>query len=593
MNAYIAQIRMNLRLTLRDRTVLVFSYLFPLVFFFMFGQIAHAEQGGASAIVNMVLTIGVLGSGFFGAAMRAIADRERNILRRFKVAPITAGPILVSSLVVGLATYLPLVVLVLGLARGVWNMPAPTNPISLFVFLSIGVIAFRAMGGIIASVANSMQEGQVLVQLFYTPMLLLGGATIPLAIMPEWLQITSQFLPSTHFSTGISGILLRHETILDNLPATGALLLTAVVATFIGAKLFRWDKDEKLRPSAKLWVLAVLAPFFAMGLWQVHAKTNLEKEKILTRDLNRNRTWLIRDVRVFVGNGPVMEQASVLVKDGKIERIFTGPAPDAKAIKADVIDGAGKTLLPGLIDARVHLSMPGAFSQQPAPDFERELAAYLYCGVTAIRSIGDDPDRIRRMSAAVASGKTLGAELFLAEPVAPGQPSLMGIESVLALSKGDASPLDRSLVAQVTPRETLDFTRKALQAIPKDGSRPSVSTLEVAEQQLAEAYRNGVTLIMGTGSGNPLVIHGPALHRELQLWVQAGIPPAVALQTATYNGARVMHADNRIGLIREGYDANLLLVDGNPLQDISATERISAVIFRGERLQRGDLFKHD
>ena len=204
------------------------------------------------------------------------------------------------------------------------------------------------------------------------------------------------------------------------------------------------------------------------------------------------------------------------------------------------------------------------------------------------------------MSASVASGKALGAELFLAEPVAPGQPSLMGIESALALSKGDASPLDRSLVAQVTPRETLDFTRKALQAMPKSSSRPvvstlpAVSTLDVAEQQLAEAYRNGVTLIMGTGSGNPLVIHGPALHRELQLWVQAGVPPAVALQTATYNGARVMHADNRIGLIREGYDAeNLLLVDGNPLQDISATERISAVIFRGERLQRGDLFKHD
>ena len=98
---------------------------------------------------------------------------------------------------------------------------------------------------------------------------------------------------------------------------------------------------------------------------------------------------------------------------------------------------------------------------------------------------------------------------------------------------------------------------------------------------------------MGTGSGNLLVVHGPALHRELQLWVQAGVPPAVALQSATYNGARFMHADQRIGLIREGYDANLLLVDGNPLQDISATERISAVIFRGERLDRSGLFKQE
>jgi imidazolonepropionase-like amidohydrolase len=88
-----------------------------------------------------------------------------------------------------------------------------------------------------------------------------------------------------------------------------------------------------------------------------------------------------------------------------------------------------------------------------------------------------------------------------------------------------------------------------------------------------------------------LVVHGPALHRELQLWVAAGIPAAIALQAATYNGARALHADQRIGLIHEGYDANLLLVEGNPLQDISVTEHISAVMFRGERVDRSELLK--
>ena len=297
-------------------------------------------------------------------------------------------------------------------------MPAPSNPVSLFLFLAIGVVAFRAMGGIIASVANSMQEGQVLVQLLYTPMLLLGGATIPLSIMPQWLQITSQFLPSTHFSTGLAGILLRQETLMDNLPAAGALLLTAVVATFLGAKLFRWDKDEKLKPAAKFWVLAVLAPFFAMGLWQAHAKTNLRKGQDAGAGAQPQPNLLIRDVRVFVGNGDVLEQASVLIKDGKIARIFTGPAPDAKAIKADVIEGAGKTLLPGLIDARVHLEYAGrlASQQQVSPDFERELAAYLYCGVTAVRSIGDDPDGLRKITRRGGIRRNSGRSCSLPDP---------------------------------------------------------------------------------------------------------------------------------------------------------------------------------
>ena len=53
----------------------------------------HAERGGATIamVVTMVLVIGILGNGFFGAGMRAVQEREQNILRRFKVAPIIAA----------------------------------------------------------------------------------------------------------------------------------------------------------------------------------------------------------------------------------------------------------------------------------------------------------------------------------------------------------------------------------------------------------------------------------------------------------------------------------------------------------------------
>jgi imidazolonepropionase-like amidohydrolase len=80
------------------------------------------------------------------------------------------------------------------------------------------------------------------------------------------------------------------------------------------------------------------------------------------------------------------------------------------------------------------------------------------------------------------------------------------------------------------------------------------------------------------------------VQRELELWVQAGIPPAVALQAATYNAARLLRADKQIGSIQQGNDADLLVVDGNPLEDITATERISLVVFKGERVERSELF---
>ena len=76
----------------------------------------------------------------------------------------------------------------------------------------------------------------------------------------------------------------------------------------------------------------------------------------------------------------------------------------------------------------------------------------------------------------------------------------------------------------------------------------------------------------------------------MQLWVQAGISPAVALQAATLNAARLLGAENKFGYVRPGTDADLLVVDGNPLEDITATERISMVIFKGERIDRSTLF---
>ena len=112
-----------------------------------------------------------------------------------------------------------------------------------------------------------------------------------------------------------------------------------------------------------------------------------------------------------------------------------------------------------------------------------------------------------------------------------------------------------------------------------------------SQDNLLRAWKAGVLLVTGSDAGNMLVFHGPTVQHELQLWVNAGIPASVALQAATHNGARVLRKDTQFGLIREGYDATLLLVDGNPLQEIAATERISGVFIKGERVDRAGIFE--
>src|SRR3977135_3847354 len=384
MKAFLAFLKIDLKLARRNRAVLFFNYLFPLIFFFAFGFAFGRAGSGILLVVTMVTTIGILGTGFFGAGMRAVQEREENILRRYKVTPITPVPLLLASIAMGVILYLPTVGLMLFLAHTLWGMPVPGNLFSLFLFVCFGAAAFRSLGLIIAAVVNSSQEANILIQIVYMPMLFLSGATFPLSFMPNWLQIVTQFIPASYLVTGMSGILQRGETIAQNYKSAAALVVTMWVGLFIATKLFRWEREEKLKPSAKLWVLVVLLPFFLLGGYQAYSRQELTKARILDRERARGHNWLIQNGRIFVGNGKVIESGAVLVRHGKIDNVYEGSFPDAKSLNAEPLDAAGKTVLPGLIDVHVHLGASGGFPEDltkfdPAKTAERALEAYLYC----------------------------------------------------------------------------------------------------------------------------------------------------------------------------------------------------------------------
>src|SRR5436305_5108146 len=139
---------------MRQRAVIFFTYLFPLVFFFIFASFMRAgsDVRKAAYVVTMSVTLGILGNGFFGAGIRAVQEREMNILRRYKVTPITPAPLLVASMVTGWVIFMPYMVLVFVLAHVVYKMPWPVHFVELLLFVSLGLVTFRSIGLVIASV---------------------------------------------------------------------------------------------------------------------------------------------------------------------------------------------------------------------------------------------------------------------------------------------------------------------------------------------------------------------------------------------------------------------------------------------------------
>jgi len=106
---------------------------------------------------------------------------------------------------------------------------------------------------------------------------------------------------------------------------------------------------------------------------------------------------------------------------------------------------------------------------------------------------------------------------------------------------------------------------------------------------VAELHEAGLTLMVGTDTTFPGVIPGYAVHEEMALWQEAGIPPADILRSATSVPARFIGWDERLGTIAEGKVASMVLVRANPLEDIRNASKIEGVFLRGRYLDRSDL----
>jgi ABC-2 type transport system permease protein len=155
----------RMRLAMRNRAFLFFSLIMPLAFLFIYGAILG--RGRPQAVPYMladVLSLTVMGS-FWGLSVQLVTFREQGILRRFRVAPVSASAMLASSLLSNYVLTLPTVLIEFYLSRTVFKMNAWGNLLTVLVFVTLGTITFATLGMVVASVTNTMQETQIINQI--------------------------------------------------------------------------------------------------------------------------------------------------------------------------------------------------------------------------------------------------------------------------------------------------------------------------------------------------------------------------------------------------------------------------------------------
>lgn len=109
------------------------------------------------------------------------------------------------------------------------------------------------------------------------------------------------------------------------------------------------------------------------------------------------------------------------------------------------------------------------------------------------------------------------------------------------------------------------------------------------ERMAVRLHATDARLTIGTDMSNPWIAPGISLHREMVLLAEAGVPTARILAAATTNAADALGAGDRLGRIKPGFEADLVVLEADPLVDIRHARRIHAVILDGQFIDAGEL----
>ncbi len=234
---------------LRNRMVLFWNLLFPVMMLILYGTVFTPTATGAPADFNYinwvlpgVLVFNALAFGLLTSSSVMMTMRELGVLRRLQATPMPAGQLIGAYLLVNVTIVLLQSLVIILVA--VLLLDATVTAAGLLLalpMLLVGIITFVALGQVVSGIAQTAGIALILGQIAYWALLFVTDMIMPLDVMPQWIQRVGVYLPS------YAVVQLVRPPLLDGAldPNFGRNLLLAVVYTVAAgvaaARLFRWS----------------------------------------------------------------------------------------------------------------------------------------------------------------------------------------------------------------------------------------------------------------------------------------------------------------------------------------------------------------
>ncbi len=192
-------------------------------------------------LVPGILAMSIMNSGLIGLASAFVTYREKGILRRIKATPFPLSQFIVARIASQLTIALAQAVVLIGLAKLLFDLRIDGNLINVFIMVIIGSTAFLSLGFVISSFAKNQEAADALANAFAFPMLFLAGVFFPVDSAPAWLQPITRAMPLRYLADAMRDLMVRGATLPDEWFNILIMVVTATVGLLLSLRLFKWE----------------------------------------------------------------------------------------------------------------------------------------------------------------------------------------------------------------------------------------------------------------------------------------------------------------------------------------------------------------
>jgi ABC-2 type transport system permease protein len=245
MNALLGQTEAEVKLFLRDKTLLLFSLFFPVITVAFFGYLNRDGQVEGESYSSFLIAGGIgmiVSSTAFQSLSAALArQRDTGILKRLGGTPLRIETLVSAKVLVAAAAILAQAAIMVAVTVLLFKAELGGNPLWTLVVLVLGVAAFCTMGIALAGLCRNADIASAAGLAVALPMQFLCGTLFPIEEMPAALRHLAQALPLTYFVNALRGAMLTGggptEYAVDWIVLGGCL----AGAAFVAIKVFRWE----------------------------------------------------------------------------------------------------------------------------------------------------------------------------------------------------------------------------------------------------------------------------------------------------------------------------------------------------------------